>query len=147
MNEVLAVPAPVVLEITSAHLEYFISILNTGGYLSTANAVYVNAVLDAPDLTYFIPNSAGALANFTALAQNSSPAELQTVFEYHVVPNFVGYSPLLKDGMSLKTLQGTNVTITIQDGDMYVNSALVTTSDYIVGNGVVHVIDRLVVLS
>ena len=89
-----------------------------------------------------MPNSAGALANFTTLEQNSSTAELQAAFEYHIVPNFVGYSPLLKDGMVLKTLQGDNLTITVQDGDVYVNAALVTSSDYLVANGVAHVIDR-----
>jgi uncharacterized surface protein with fasciclin (FAS1) repeats len=130
------------LEITAAHLEFFISILNTGGYLNTANAGYVNGVLEVPDVTYFIPNSAGALANATKIFQNSSSEELQALFQYHIVPGFVGYSPLLKDGMALKTAQGENITITIQDGDMYVNAAKVISTDYIVANGVVHVIDE-----
>lgn len=142
MNEVLSVPIQAVSEFTAAGLEYFVSILNSAGYLNMDNAGYVNEVLELTDITYFIPNSAAALSNATTLAANLSADELKTVFEYHIIPGFVGYSTLLKDGMSLKTAQGSNVTITIQDGDMYVNSAKVIASDYIVANGVVHVIDK-----
>ena len=142
MNEVLAIPVPAVQEVTNAHLEYLISILNNGGYLSTASAGYVNQVLDDPDVTYFLPNSAEALANATKLAQNSSATEQQAIFEYHIVPNFIGYSPLLTNGLSLTTMQGNNVTITVQDGDTYVNSAKIIASDYLVANGVVHVLDE-----
>lgn len=64
------------------------------------------------------------------------------MFEYHIVPGFVGYSTDLKDGMSLKTQQGSNVTITLQGGEMWVNGARVIARDYLVANGVVHVIDK-----
>jgi uncharacterized surface protein with fasciclin (FAS1) repeats len=116
-----------------------------GGYLNS-NALYVNQVLEIPDVTFFIPNSAAALANATLLAQNSTAAELQALFQYHIVPEFVGYSTLLKTGMSLKTMQGANLTITIQDGEIFVNSAKVIASDFIVANGVMHVIDKYVLL-
>jgi uncharacterized surface protein with fasciclin (FAS1) repeats len=129
------------MEISVAGLEYFISILNTGGYLSAANT-YVNGVLELSDVTYFIPNSAAALANATQLAASSSPAQQQALFEYHVIPGFVGYSPLLTNGMQLKTAAGTNVTVTIQDGDTYINAAKIIAFDYIVANGVFHVLDK-----
>jgi uncharacterized surface protein with fasciclin (FAS1) repeats len=141
INEVLSVPLTAVLEITAAGLEYFISILNNGGYLNMANT-YVNNVLLLPDVTFFIPNSAIALANATKLSQTSTQAEQQAVFEYHVVPSMVAYSPQLQNGLSLKTAQGTNLTITVQDGDTYVNAAKIIAFDYIVANGVVHVIDE-----
>ena len=131
-----------VQEVTEAHLQFLISILNNGGYLSTANAGYVNQVLEVPDVTYFLPNSAEALANATKLAQNASATEQQAIFEYHIVPNFIAYSPLLTNGLSLKTMQGSNVTVTVQDGDTYINSAKIIASDYLVANGVVHVIEE-----
>ncbi len=102
----------------------------------------MNQALELSDVTYFVPNSVAALASATQLAQNSSAAELEAVFQYHLVPNFVGYSTLLKNGMSLKTAQGSNLTVTIQDGEVYINSAQVIASDLLVANGVVHVIDR-----
>jgi uncharacterized surface protein with fasciclin (FAS1) repeats len=141
MSSVVSVPIQAVSEFSAAGLSYFTAILNQGNYLNMQNA-YVQAVLDLPDITYFIPNSAAALANATALAANSTAQELQSMFEYHIVPGFVGYSSNLKDGMSLKTAQGSNVTITLQGGEMYVNSARVIERDYVVANGVVHVIDK-----
>ena len=141
MNDFLSIPVSAALAITDANLEYFVSILNGGGYLSTADA-YVNDVLELSDVTFFIPNSAAALAAATQIAQNSSAAEEEALFQYHVVQGFVGYSTRLKDGMSIQTAQGTNVTVTIQDGETYINAAKVIGFDYIIANGVVQVIDR-----
>ncbi|TVY27445.1 Fasciclin-like arabinogalactan protein [Lachnellula hyalina] len=143
MNEVLSVPVPAVSQFTASGLEYFISILNDEGYLNTDNVGYVDTVLALPNITYFIPNSAAALANATALAAKVSSDEKKAVFEYHIVPGVVDYSTDLTNGTSLKTAQGENVTITVQDGDVYVNSAKVIASDIIVANGVVHVLDNL----
>lgn len=142
VDAVLSLPVAAVLEITNAHLDFFVAILNVGQYLSSENAGYVNAILDVPDVTYFIPDSASALANATEFSQNSTLADLEALFQYHVVPGLVDYSSLLKNGMSLVTAQGTNVTITIQDGQVYVNAARIIASDYLVANGVMHVIDR-----
>jgi uncharacterized surface protein with fasciclin (FAS1) repeats len=114
-----------------------------GGYLNS-NALYVNEVLEISNVTFFIPNSAAALAEATQLVQNSTAADLQALFQYHIVPDFVGYSTLLKTGMSLQTMEGTNLTITLEDGEIFVNSAKVIESDFIVANGVMHVIDKYV---
>jgi uncharacterized surface protein with fasciclin (FAS1) repeats len=51
---------------------------------------------------------------------------------------------MLTDGLSLKTTNGANLTIHVQDGKTYVNAAQVLSTDYIISNGVVHVIDRYV---
>lgn len=122
-------------------MQYFVEILNQGGFLNSANS-YVNKVLEIPDVTLFIPNSQQAVSLGNGLLKNTSSEDLQALFEYHVLQGFVGYSSLLKDGMSMKTAQGENLTITIRDGDTYVNAAKIITSDYIVANGVVHVIDK-----
>ncbi|KAL9112029.1 MAG: hypothetical protein Q9227_003649 [Pyrenula ochraceoflavens] len=142
IDDVMSIPISAVDEIPAAHLDYFVQILNNGGFLNAANS-YVDAVLGIPDVTFFIPNSAQALNTGNLLKQNTSSDAFRTLFEYHVVTGFVGYSPLLGDGMQLKTAQGGNLTIRMQGGDMYVNAAKVTTSDYIIANGVVHVIDDL----
>lgn len=123
-------------------MQYFVSILNTAGYLNAANVAYVDGIMNIPDVTYFIPNSAKALEKATLQAANSTAEEMKAVFQYHVVPGFVGYSSVLKDGGRLKTQEGSSLTITVQDGDMYVNSAKVIATDYIVANGVIHVIDE-----
>ena len=47
----------------------------------------------------------------------------------------------------MKASNGINLTIHVQDGETYVNSAKVLSTDYIISNGVVHVIDRYVIFA
>ena len=49
---------------------------------------------------------------------------------------------MLTDGKTLQTLLGINLTITVLDGSIYVNAAKVVAPDYLLSNGVMHVIDR-----
>ena len=93
-------------------------------------------------MTFFAPNTQEALNTFNAIASSMSQTDLAALFNYHAVPNFLGYSSVLKSGMQLQTVEGTNVTITIQGSTIYVNDAKVIESDYLVANGVVHMIDR-----
>jgi uncharacterized surface protein with fasciclin (FAS1) repeats len=120
---------------------FLVAILTRGGYLSAADTNLVNAVLYRPNMTFFAPNTQEALAASNAIAPNMSQSELAGAFNYHAVPNFIGYSSQLKSGMQLKTAQGANVTITIQRNTTFVNGAKIVTSDYLVANGVVHMID------
>jgi uncharacterized surface protein with fasciclin (FAS1) repeats len=121
---------------------FIVAILNVGGYLSPADTNLVNNVLYVPNVTFFAPNTQGALNAFNAVAPRMSQEELAATFNYHVVPDFLGYSSQLRNGMQLRTTEGTNVTITIQGNTTYVNGAKIITSDYLVANGVVHMIDR-----
>ncbi len=74
---------------------------------------------------------------------NLTSSQLTNILEYHVVQGTVGYSTLLSN-TSLKTVAGGNVTITIENGSVFVNSAKVITPNVLVNNGVVHVIDAYV---
>ena len=60
-----------------------------------------------------------------------------------VIKGSVLYSSLLMNGSSAKTLQGNNVTVTLSNGTVFVNSAKVVIPDVLVANGVVHVIDNV----
>jgi uncharacterized surface protein with fasciclin (FAS1) repeats len=51
----------------------------------------------------------------------------------------------LSNGMRVKTVQGTNITITINNGKVYVNDAMVTLADIECSNGVIHVINKVIV--
>lgn len=82
------------------------------------------------------------MSNFTELAKAWSDEDLKKNFQYHVVPKYVGYSSSLKNGTTLTTVEGTNLTITTHGEDIYVNAAKITTTDYLVSNGVIHVIDK-----
>jgi len=102
----------------------------------------VEAIITKPDITFFIPNTQSALDNATAQSKNASQADITALLEYHIVPNFLGYFPVLQDGMVLKTAGGQDLHISIEGNATYVNSARITASNYLTTNGVFHVLDR-----
>ncbi|MEF3046088.1 fasciclin domain-containing protein [Pseudotabrizicola sp. L79] len=68
--------------------------------------------------------------------------QLTAILTYHVVPGKV-MSTDLTEGMMAATVQGAEVTITL-DGGAKVNGAAVTTADIEATNGVIHVIDTVI---
>lgn len=77
------------------------------------------------------------------LLKPENKAKLVAVLTYHVVAGKV-YSKDLSDGMTAKTVQGASVKISLKDGKAMVNNATVTTADIEATNGVVHVIDTVI---
>ncbi len=69
-------------------------------------------------------------------------AALADILTYHVVSGSV-LSSALTDGMTATALNGDNVTFTVNDAGVMVNDANVVTADVIASNGVVHVIDKV----
>jgi uncharacterized surface protein with fasciclin (FAS1) repeats len=70
--------------------------------------------------------------------------DLTQILTYHVVPGKV-MSTDITDGMTATTVQGEDVTFTIKDGSVYVNDAMVVTADIETLNGVIHVIDAVLI--
>jgi uncharacterized surface protein with fasciclin (FAS1) repeats len=94
----------------------------------------------APTNEAFAKLPAGTVEN---LLKPENKAQLVAVLTYHVVPGKV-YSKDLKNGMKAKTAQGSEVTITLKGGKAMVDNATVTTADIEASNGVVHVIDMVI---
>ena len=68
--------------------------------------------------------------------------QLTAILTYHVVPGKVR-SGDLTDDMEAETVQGSSVTIDLDNGVM-VEEASVVTADVEASNGVIHVIDRVI---
>lgn len=68
--------------------------------------------------------------------------QLVSILTYHVVPGKVMSSDLTDD-MEAATVQGSNITIDLDDGVM-VEGASVVTADIETSNGVIHVIDTVI---
>jgi uncharacterized surface protein with fasciclin (FAS1) repeats len=68
--------------------------------------------------------------------------QLVAILTYHVVPGKV-MSTDLTEGMTAATVQGANVTITL-DGGPKVNGAVISGPDVEATNGVIHVIDSVI---
>ena len=67
---------------------------------------------------------------------------LTAILTYHVVPGAV-MSGDLTDGMTAETVNGAEVTFSVGDSVM-INDATVTTADIEASNGVIHVIDAVI---
>jgi len=75
------------------------------------------------------------------LAENK--AKLQGILTYHVVAGKV-LSTDLSDGMEATTVNGGKITIHIHDGKVLVNDAEVVLADVETDNGVIHVINKVI---
>ena len=69
--------------------------------------------------------------------------DLTQILLYHVLPGKVMAADV-KDGLTAETLQGKPVTFSIKDGKPYINGAQIVTTDIPTSNGVIHVIDNVI---
>ena len=68
--------------------------------------------------------------------------ELQGILKYHVVSGKVMAADVVKLS-SAETLQGNNLAIQVKDGAVMVDKATVTKTDIECSNGVIHIIDTV----
>ena len=94
--------------------------------------------------TVFAPTDEAfaALPEGTVDGLLADPEALTKILTYHVVPGSVMAADLT-DGMTAATVEGQDVTFTVGDTVM-VNDATVTTPDIMATNGVIHVIDAVI---
>ncbi|KAG4434553.1 hypothetical protein IFR05_009969 [Cadophora sp. M221] len=116
-----------------------LNLTSLAGALTAANLV--GTVDGLSDVTIFAPSNDAFQAIGSATA-NLSVEALSSILTYHVVQGTVGYSSILSN-TTLTTVNGGNVTISIIDGAVYVNSARVVVPDVLIAGGVVHVIDSV----
>lgn len=94
----------------------------------------------APTNDAFAKLPAGTVEN---LLKPENKAQLVKILTYHVVPGKVMSSDL-KNGQMAKTVQGSSIKVTLMDGKAMINNATVTAADIVADNGVVHVIDTVI---
>jgi len=82
-------------------------------------------------------------ATLEALLQPENIADLQAILTYHVVPGAVMSGDLV-DGMEVVTVNGETITINVDASGVSINgSANVAMADIETSNGIVHVIDSV----
>ena len=104
--------------------------------------------LAAPgNLTVFAPTD-DAFAKLPAELINSLLADpsgaLTQILLYHVVPGSFGSADVLASA-SLNTLQGSDLAVSLRDGKPYVNDSQIIITDIQAKNGIIHVIDAVMV--
>lgn len=93
----------------------------------------------APTDDAFAALPAGTL---DSLLKPENKQQLRAILLYHVVPGIVK-STDLKDGETLKTAGGQTLTVHISGATVRVNDAIVVKADIQASNGIIHVIDKV----
>ncbi len=72
---------------------------------------------------------------------------LADILTYHVVPDYVFSSDILaeEEDFTVETVLGQEIEVTFVDGNVFVDGAQVVLTDVIASNGVIHVIDSVIV--
>jgi uncharacterized surface protein with fasciclin (FAS1) repeats len=106
----------------------------------------VETLKGAGSFTVFAPTDA-AFAKLPAgtvetLLKPENKDKLRRILTYHVVAGKVGSSEVTKMN-SAKTVSGDAIMIAVKNGSVMVNDAKVVTPDVAASNGVIHVIDSV----
>ncbi len=121
-----------------------------GGFTTLVAAVKAAGLVDtlkgAGPFTVFAPTDA-AFAKLPAgtlesLLKPENKAKLQSILTYHVVAGKVMAAEVVKL-KSAKTVEGESITIKTTNGGVMVDKANVTKTDIETSNGVIHVIDTV----
>jgi len=121
-----------------------------GNFTTLVAAVQAAGLVDTlkgeGPFTVFAPtdDAFAALPAGTVEALLEDPqGQLTQILLYHVVSGKV-MSTDLSDGMAADTVQGSPITFSIADGKAMVNEATIVTADIETSNGVIHVIDAVI---
>jgi len=110
-----------------------------------SHAGLVSALQADGPFTVFAPTDdafAAAGIDLTTFDTDEENATLSAILLYHVVSDSVAASDVV-DGMSADTLNGDALSFSVTDGTVMVNDATVTTADVMASNGIIHVIDKV----
>ncbi|MCU0902032.1 MAG: fasciclin domain-containing protein [Cypionkella sp.] len=96
--------------------------------------------------TVFAPTDAAFAAlpagTVEDLLKPENKDQLTAILTYHVVPGAVA-SSALTEGMTAATVNGKEVTFTLEGGPK-INGATISTADVAASNGVIHIIDSVI---
>jgi uncharacterized surface protein with fasciclin (FAS1) repeats len=81
---------------------------------------------------------------FETLLKPENKAKLEDILKYHIVPGKLSYNDL-KDGEKLKTVNGHELSIQVKDGHVRVQGAEIENHDLQTSNGVIHVLDTVMI--
>jgi uncharacterized surface protein with fasciclin (FAS1) repeats len=146
MTAALAFSAPVY----AAEMDIVDTAVGAGNFTTLAAALGAAGLVDTlkgeGPFTVFAPTDAAFAAlpagTVEDLLKPENKDKLVAILTYHVVAGKV-MSTDLTEGMTAATVNGADVTITL-DGGAKVNGATISTADIEATNGVIHVIDAVI---
>jgi uncharacterized surface protein with fasciclin (FAS1) repeats len=106
----------------------------------------VETLSSAGPFTVFAPTNAAfeklPAGTVETLLKPENKATLTSILTYHVVPGTLKAAKVVKR-TSIKTAQGGILRIVVKDGKVTVNNAEIVATDIVASNGVIHVIDAV----
>jgi len=94
--------------------------------------------------TVFAPTNA-AFGPYDLDAIAGTEGAVGEILRYHVVQGAAVASGDLTDGQTIETLAGDELTVSLRDGNVFIDGAQVTQPDVEADNGIIHVIDRTLI--
>ena len=152
---VLAVPAHAQMASHAGHAAQSADIVDVavanGSFTTLVAAVKAAGLVETlkgeGPFTVFAPTDEAFAAlpegTVESLLKPENRDKLTAVLTYHVVPGKVMASDVVKLS-SAKTVEGSEAAIEVKDGSVYVDGAKVVKADVPASNGVIHVIDKVI---
>ena len=150
IDQVLTIPTVSVIDRVKAadvkDATLFVAAINRANLQSALTATSKDGI------TVFVPNNAAfKAAGYAdeAAIQAADPKTLANLLNYHIL-NYRGFSRTFQSGSDIKTAQGGTLHFTVSGSQVTVtgkgngtNAANITQADLVSTNGVIHVIDRV----
>ena len=109
----------------------------------------VTALSSEGTYTVFAPTNDAFAALLAAIGQSSADdvpeSVLRTILEYHVIATAAVMSGDLSDGQTAEALSGEEISVAIDENGVFISGAKVAVPDVEASNGVVHVIEDVMV--
>lgn len=150
-SETVEVEEVEVVEVTPNVVEIAVGSADHTTLVAAVTAAGLVDVLsgDGP-FTIFAPTNAAFAAlpagTVESLLLEENKDQLTSILTFHVVAGNV-LAGDLSDGQVVTTLQGQELTVSIADGVVKINGATVVVADLVGSNGVIHVIDTVLLPS
>lgn len=143
-------PAPTEVAAEPEMLNIVETAIAAGGFETLVAAVSAAGLVDALSgegpFTVFAPTDEAfaALPAGTVEALLADPSgDLTQILLYHVLGS-KAMAADVTDGLEVETLQGGTVKFSVADGKVMINDATIVTTDIEASNGVIHVIDAVI---
>jgi len=152
MKRLLSVCALLVFALASASAGDIVdTAVNAGSFNTLVTAVKAAGLVDAlkspGPFTVFAPTDEAfaKLPAGTVEKLLANPSKLAEVLKYHVVPGKVMAADVAGlNGKNVKTLEGGEIRVKVDGSSVIINNANVVKADVVTDNGVIHVIDTVI---
>ncbi len=149
IDAVILPPAETAAEEPATAMDIVDTAVSAGSFNTLVAAVQAAGLEEAlrgeGPFTVFAPtdDAFAAIPAETLEALLADPEALSQILLYHVLPGKVMAESVV-DGLSVDTLQGAPVALSVMDGVAKINDATIVATDIETSNGVIHVIDAVI---